>query len=128
MRPVEPSSEGHGGTDNDRDRLLRAARAAFAVELRRWRVAAGYSQASLAARVGYHTSYVSKMEGGRSNPTHGFARRADDVLRAGGEILHRYRAFRDLEALERTDETSRRHPDAVPTASAGEPERLAVLS
>lgn len=129
MRSPEPSSEGHGGADNDRDRLLRAARTAFALELRRRRVAAGYSQASLAARVGYHTSYVSKMEGGRFNPTHGFARRADDVLRAGGEILHRYRAFHDLEAQERTDEAGRRHAEAAPVVtSAGGADRLAVLS
>ena len=58
----------------------------FAAELKRWRDVRGISQKALAAKVNYTPSYVSKVEGGKQNPSTEFASEADRVLRAGGGL------------------------------------------
>ncbi|SDJ03580.1 Helix-turn-helix domain-containing protein [Lentzea albidocapillata subsp. violacea] len=59
----------------------------FGQELRRLREQAGLTQVQLAARLGYHHSYVSKIESGAREPRIAFADKADDLLAAGGSLL-----------------------------------------
>ncbi|MBT2208777.1 MULTISPECIES: helix-turn-helix domain-containing protein [Actinomadura] len=59
---------------------------AFGPELRRRRVAAGLSQAQLAARTHYTKGYLSKIETGHKPPGPDLARRCDAVLDAEGEL------------------------------------------
>jgi transcriptional regulator with XRE-family HTH domain len=65
---------------------------AFAGELRHWRELRGLSQKRLAAAMGYDPSYISKIEGGQQRPSSALARRADEILEAGGAIERRWRA------------------------------------
>src|SRR5581483_4275857 len=65
---------------------------AFAGELRHWRELRGLSQRRLAGAMRYDPSYISKVEGGRLRPSAGFARRADEILGAGGALERRWRA------------------------------------
>jgi len=76
-------------------RTAEAARAAesFIADLRRWREVRGLSQKRLAAEMAYDASYVSKIETGQQQPTHEFARRADEVLDAGGSLIRRCRDY-----------------------------------
>ncbi|MGI9099393.1 MAG: peptide deformylase [Solirubrobacteraceae bacterium] len=76
-------------------RTVEAARAAesFIADLRRWREVRGLSQKRLAAEMAYDASYVSKIETGQQQPTHEFARRADEVLDAGGSLIRRCRDY-----------------------------------
>jgi len=62
-------------------------KAEFGQELRRLRERAGLTQVQLAARLGYHHTYVSKIESGAREPRVAFASKADDVLAAGGALL-----------------------------------------
>lgn len=55
----------------------------FIVDLKHWREVRGLSQKRLAAEMAYDASYVSKIENAQQQPTHEFARRADEVLHAG---------------------------------------------
>jgi transcriptional regulator with XRE-family HTH domain len=64
---------------------------AFAGELRHWRELRGLSQKRLAAAMRYDPSYISKIEGGQQRPSSGFARRADEILGAGGALERRWR-------------------------------------
>lgn len=59
----------------------------FGLQLRRLREQAGLTQVQLAARLGYHHTYVSKIESGAREPRIAFASKADDVLEAGGTLL-----------------------------------------
>lgn len=61
--------------------------AEFGLHLRRLREQAGLTQVQLAARLGYHHTYVSKIESGAREPRIAFASTADDVLAAGGTLL-----------------------------------------
>ncbi|MCO1574344.1 helix-turn-helix domain-containing protein [Crossiella sp. SN42] len=58
----------------------------FGARLRHWRERAGFTQAQLATRLGYHHSYLSKLELGSRRPTAEFACRADELLGTGGEL------------------------------------------
>ena len=69
---------------------------AFAAVLVRWRGARGRSKKQLAADMGFDPSYVSHVEARRHRPTEDFARRAEIVLDAGGEIWERFRHFDQL--------------------------------
>ena len=60
--------------------------ASFGIELRRRRVAAGLSLATLAARVHYSTSQLSKVETGRKAASPDLARRCDAALAAEGAL------------------------------------------
>ncbi|MEU9146823.1 helix-turn-helix domain-containing protein [Streptomyces sp. NPDC048349] len=59
----------------------------FPAQLRRLRLQRGMSLADLARRTHYSKGYLSKIETGSKRVTVDVARRCDDVLRAGGELL-----------------------------------------
>lgn len=59
----------------------------FPAQLRRLRMQRGMSLADLARRTHYSKGYLSKIETGSKRATVDVARRCDDVLRAGGELL-----------------------------------------
>lgn len=73
---------------------------AFVAELKRWRDVRGLSQSTLAKKVGYTPSYISKVEGGQQRPSITFAEQADATLRAGGALR---RAFHESERQPRPD-------------------------
>lgn len=59
----------------------------FATKLRYLRQTAGMSQSELAEAVRRNRSWISKVETGRGSVSATFARRCDDVLRAGGALI-----------------------------------------
>ncbi|WKV75288.1 helix-turn-helix domain-containing protein [Streptomyces sp. PCS3-D2] len=69
----------------------------FPAQLRRLRVQRGLSLADLARETHYSKGYLSKIETGAKRVTVDVARRCDDVLGAGGELL---RMARETEAPE----------------------------
>ncbi|OLE21431.1 MAG: formylmethionine deformylase [Actinobacteria bacterium 13_1_20CM_3_71_11] len=75
---------------------------AFAAELARWRTERGLSKKQLAGKMGFDPSYVSHVEGRRHRPTEDFARRAEAVLEADGEIWLRYTEYEELRRVPRT--------------------------
>ena len=77
------------------DPLVDEAADAFAAALVRWRGERGRSKKQLAADMGFDPSYVSHVEARRHRPTEDFARRAEHVLDAGGEIWQRFREYDD---------------------------------
>jgi transcriptional regulator with XRE-family HTH domain len=68
----------------------------FAAQLARWRTERGLSKRALAAQMRFDPSYVSHVEGRRHRPTEDFARRAENVLDAGGAIWDSYAAYEEL--------------------------------
>jgi transcriptional regulator with XRE-family HTH domain len=68
----------------------------FAALLARWRTERGLSKRALAAQMAFDPSYVSHVEGRRHRPTEDFARRAENVLDAGGAIWESYIAYEAL--------------------------------
>jgi peptide deformylase len=88
------------------------AATAFTAELSRWRDVRGLSRAGLAKKIGYHRSYVSKVESGNERPSREFAAQAEDALNAGGALL---KAFREFEAG--------RTPAARPVVAATPPDQ-----
>ena len=65
----------------------------FIADLKHWREVRGLSQKRLAAEMAYDASYVSKIENAQQQPTNEFARRADEVLHAGGSLIRRCRDY-----------------------------------
>lgn len=63
----------------------------FPAQLRRLRVQRGLSLADLARQTHYSKGYLSKIETGSKRVTVDVARRCDDVLRAGGELVRMVR-------------------------------------
>ncbi|MGW7329546.1 nSTAND1 domain-containing NTPase [Streptomyces sp. NPDC054840] len=63
----------------------------FPAQLRRLRVQHGLSLADLARQTHYSKGYLSKIETGSKRVTVDVARRCDDVLRAGGELVRMVR-------------------------------------
>ncbi|MGW1629146.1 peptide deformylase [Streptomyces anthocyanicus] len=92
---------------------LEQAHQHFAAEVARWREVRGMSKKVLAERMGFHPSYVSHMESGRTKPSEDFARRADETLNAGKAIWHRWCEY-ETARLRSTK------PAAVPTARKAE--------
>src|SRR3954463_14060345 len=68
----------------------------FAAVLGQWRVDRGMTKKQLAALMGFDPSYVSHVEGRRHRPTEDFARRAENVLDAGGAIWDTYAAYEEV--------------------------------
>jgi peptide deformylase len=68
----------------------------FVAALAQWRVERAMSKKQLAARMGFDPSYVSHVEGRRHKPTEDFARRAEAVLNAGGEIWLKFQEYDEL--------------------------------
>jgi peptide deformylase len=73
----------------------------FIADLKHWREVRGLSQKRLAADMAYDASYVSKIESAQQQPTHEFARRADEVLNAGGSLIRRYRDYTSARSTSR---------------------------
>lgn len=86
--------------------LVDQAGDAFAAALAKYRTERGLSKKQLAAEMGFDPSYVSHVEARRHRPTEDFARRAEVVLRAGGEIWRRYRDYDEA----RHQSNASRHP------------------
>jgi transcriptional regulator with XRE-family HTH domain len=63
----------------------------FAGELKRWRTLRGLSRTTLARRMGYDRSYVSKVESGAKPPSRDFAFHAEKALHSGGALYNAYR-------------------------------------
>jgi len=84
----------------------------FGRELRRWRERAGFTQAQLAARLGYDHTYLSKLESGARVPPLTFARQADDLLKARGTLLALATAIRTQRHGRETD-----RPNGTPLPS-----------
>ena len=59
----------------------------FCVEFRRWLEISGKSRMALARAMGYTRPYVSKVASGAERGSREFARRADEAMGAGGELL-----------------------------------------
>ncbi|MFF4341482.1 helix-turn-helix domain-containing protein [Kitasatospora sp. NPDC001540] len=59
----------------------------FGALLRHWRRHAGWTQAQLGAAVGYDHTAVSRLEHGARRATPRLARRIDELLGAGGELV-----------------------------------------
>ena len=72
---------------------------AFSAALVQWRAERGLSKKRLAAEMGFDPSYVSHVEARRHRPTEDFARRAENVLQAGGMIWQRFREYEDARQL-----------------------------
>ncbi|MFJ2914277.1 helix-turn-helix domain-containing protein [Streptomyces sp. NPDC087228] len=60
---------------------------AYGTRLRQWRRRAGLTQAQVGARVGYDHTAISKLEHGTRKASLPLARRLDDLLAAGGDLL-----------------------------------------
>jgi transcriptional regulator with XRE-family HTH domain len=88
---------------------IEQAAGAFVAVFSRWRADRGLTKKHLAAQMGFDPSYLSHIERGRHRPTADFARRAEQVLRAGGSIWQAFVAYDDAR---RTDTRGRR--DLVP--------------
>ncbi len=75
---------------------LQRASEEFSAQLTRWRTERGLTKRALATGMGFDPSYVSHIEARRYRPTEDFARRAENVLRAGGEIWASYATYEAL--------------------------------
>jgi hypothetical protein len=58
----------------------------------------------------YDASYISKIENAQQQPTAEFARRADEVLHAGGSLIRRCRDYTVVRATSRTAQAPVRAP------------------
>ncbi len=90
------------------DALVDLAVDAFASALVRRRAARGLSKKQLAAEMGFDPSYVSHVEARRHRPTEDFARRAEMVLDAGGEI---WQLFLDFDRARQNTSGPRPRPE-----------------
>jgi peptide deformylase len=63
----------------------------FVSEFKHRRDISGLSQTALAVKMGYHRTYISKIENGQERATREFADAADEVLEAGGALKRAYR-------------------------------------
>ncbi|MFJ1826313.1 helix-turn-helix domain-containing protein, partial [Streptomyces sp. NPDC088178] len=59
----------------------------FGTRLRQWRRRAGLTQAQVGTRVGYDHTAISKLEHGTRKTPLPLARRLDDLLTAGGDLV-----------------------------------------
>lgn len=103
----------------------------FGLRLRRWRRRAGLTQAQVGARVGYDHTAISKLEHGSRRTPLPLARRLDDLLMAGGDLLAACEAAEAREAASATGGTAGGPPPAAPVRRGplpGEPAGGALLS
>jgi transcriptional regulator with XRE-family HTH domain len=63
----------------------------FGRRLRKWRLAAGLTQAELGRRLAYDHSFISRVERSSRWPTRELASRCDELLGAGGELVAQWR-------------------------------------
>lgn len=81
--------------------------AGFVAELLRRRMIARLSQGDLGELMGYDRTYVNKVERGAVDPTAEFARKADEMLEACGELLRRWEAFNEARCSRHASPTRR---------------------
>ena len=86
----------------------------FVSEFKHWREVSGYSQTRLAALMGFHRTYISKIEGGGERATLAFANRAEEILKAGGALRRAWRET-DAEWQARAGNRERQIPAPSPT-------------
>lgn len=91
---------------------------AFSVELKRWRDVKGLSRTALAARMDYHRSYVSKVESAAEAPSKAFAKRADEVLEAGGALRRAYAEYENARPARPAEQPPAVDPASSSTASS----------
>lgn len=102
----------------------------FGVRLRQWRRRAGLTQVQVGVRVGYDHTAISKLEHGSRRTPPPLARKLDDLLMAGGDLLAACEAAEALEAARSSGEA----PGGPPAAPArrgplpGEPAGGALLA
>jgi peptide deformylase len=72
---------------------VQEAAEAFVAELQHWRDVRSLARKALSERMSYDPSYVGKIESGSARPTEDFARRADEVLQAGGALRRRWKEY-----------------------------------
>jgi peptide deformylase len=95
--------------------LVEAAADAFSTALVQWRAQRRLTKKQLAAEMGFDPSYVSHVEARRHRPTEDFARRAEAVLHAGGDIWQRFRDYDQARhAAAHTAERPVHHRPTVP--------------
>jgi peptide deformylase len=70
------------------DQQCREKSLPFGAALTRWRLRRRLSKKQLASAMGFDPSYVSHVEAGRQQGSRDFARKAETVLNAGGEVWH----------------------------------------
>lgn len=80
---------------------------AFISEFKHWRDVRGHSQTTLAKKMGFTRSYISKIETGGEPPTRSFAAKAEEVLNSGGALL---RALREAEAPPKAGQVAAKTP------------------
>jgi peptide deformylase len=100
--------------------LVREAAEAFVAELQHWRDVAGLAKKALSERMGYDPSYVGKIESGNARPTADFAKRADQVLHAGGALWRRWKEC-DLTTRQASRERPVEPEDIKPVESVPAP-------
>lgn len=105
-----PAPSGPGGAEAWRS---------FGVRLRQWRRRAGLTQAQVGARVGYDHTAISKLEHGSRRTPLPLARRLDDLLTAGGDLLAACEAAEAREAALTTDGADGGPPPADTPARRG---------
>ena len=91
--------------------------AGFVAELLRRRMIARLSQGDLGVLMGYDRTYVNKVERGAMEPTAEFARKADEMLEACGELLRRWESFDDARRSRHASTSRRTPPSSRETAT-----------
>lgn len=94
---------------SDGDESEERAREEFVAEFRHWREVRGLSRTALGKQMGYHRSYVSKVESGDEHGSAEFVHAAESVLKTGG-------------ALRRAWQKKQTHTNPTPSAAAPEPQ------
>jgi transcriptional regulator with XRE-family HTH domain len=102
-----------------------AAANVFAGELKRWRTLRGLSRTTLARRMGYDRSYVSKVESGAKPPSRDFAFHAEKALHSGGALYNAYREHSS--SVERTRQLDGRQAEGQFVRTASRPTRYADM-
>ncbi|MEU1369968.1 helix-turn-helix transcriptional regulator [Streptomyces sp. NPDC005803] len=89
----------------------------FGARLRRWRRRAGFTQVQVGARVGYDHTAISRLEHGSRRTPLPLARRLDELLTAGGDLLAACEAAEEQERLAGDPAPARQGP--LPGEPAG---------
>lgn len=94
-------------------------------QLSAFRQAAGYSQGSLAAAVGYSRSSIANIEAGRQQADERFWRKCDEVLSADGQLVASWNRVEEFQRqalrqkAELANHTQRQHLSTLTTLTTG---------
>ncbi|MFF8616634.1 helix-turn-helix domain-containing protein [Streptomyces sp. NPDC015350] len=91
----------------------------FGTRLRQWRRRAGLTQAQVGARVGYDHTAISKLEHGTRRTPLPLARRLDELMAAGGDLLAACEAAARAESTAGQGEEAGGAPPAPAPARTG---------